>query len=79
MVVVKVKAFVVGTPSYCSFFEQWICKFLVSKSQCFRNKIVTLFESIHRFNYMYMYCLHVLLLDQCCRSAKHVLYFGGTG
>jgi hypothetical protein len=38
------------TPSYCSF-EQWICKFLVSKSQCFRNKIVNLFESIYRFNY----------------------------
>ena len=55
---------------------QRICKFLVSKSQCFRNKIVTLFESIHRFNYMYMY---VLLLDQCCRSAKHVLYLGGAG
>ena len=34
---------------------QRICKFLVSKSQCFRNKTVTLFESIHRFNYMYMY------------------------
>ena len=34
------------TPSYCSF-EQWICKFLVSKSQCFRNKIVNLFVQVY--------------------------------